>query len=433
MTVRRMTNSFKDKVFYESVFDSITGTIIRETVIPDFIEVNDWSGKKQKVLPHLCHYLTKTVKDNIEERPSFSGMGGMNYIYEWYGTPLHKEWGNEFGRRSSAFSPSPETLDVQITNWCAFGCSFCYQSSTPQEAHGNLDVILGSILSFDHAPYQIAYGGGEPTSHPEFVTILEETRKYGSVPNYTTAGQMWAETKNKNIRQKIIDATVKYCGGVALTFHRWKGEEYFLRAYKAMKESLEGLQLNIHLVADKSGADNLKCLVELSDSHKLGPLNIVLLAYHPVGRGSFEHVMPRRIWNGDFIKAIELADEKGHHIAFSEGLLPYFVSRPELPIVTVGAESSEGRYSAYIDMHGRMSKSSFEAPEGDNPRTPSLEKCNLQEGWSKGEIGSTVDNRSYSYEACFNCPDKFRCGPVDVGSYFMCERSGNPMEDRTEI
>jgi len=415
MTIRSMVNTFEGREFYRSLFDQKTGILVRETEWPE--EHIDKSSHWRNIpfYPHLAQYL---FKDEI---------GEMKDYYRNEDTlaqELGSKWKEQFGYRKFAFSPSPETLDVQVTNWCAFGCSFCYQESTPKEAHGAVETILGSIKAFDHAPYQVAFGGGEPTSHPEFASILEETRLLGSVPNYTTAGQPWAESKNEKLLKNLVDATVKNCGGVALTYHSWKGDEYFVKAYQAMRETLTGLQLNVHLVCDKDADTRLEQLVYLADKHNLGRLNIVLLAYLPVGRGSWESILPKKVFNHTFPVALQKAVDKKHLIAYSEGMLPYFVSRPELPIVTKGAEISEGIYSAYIDKDGVMTRSSFEGSDANNP---SLEKGDLQAGWSTNtELGNNRVAFSWDndYTVCDTCEYKDRCGPCHDVAYFMCSKVG---------
>ena len=289
-------------------------------------------------------------------------------------------------------SPSPELIDVSITDKCGFGCSYCYQNSTAKGEHAPADLIPKLINGLDYAPYQIAIGGGEPTGHPDFVSILRETRKLGTVPNYTTAGHIF--------KPEVIDATNNYCGGVAITYHAFKGIDWFKKTYQAWHEALK-CQVNIHLIADKNVADNLDMLMRLQDELKQR-FSVVLLAYYPdVGRASLENLMTRRVYTQNLPAAIKSAREHGITLAFSEGLLPYFLSRPELGINTAFSMRSEGFFSCYVDPRGHMSSSSFDDPKERSEKTVFQVKAQTlwedlksNNGWPDGPMCGDCSRRN---------------------------------------
>ena len=70
----------------------------------------------------------------------------------------------------------PENIDIKITNYCLNNCSFCFESSSSEGKHGNLNVDFIKTL---HPYTELAIGGGNPLSHPdlyEFLTILKENK-----------------------------------------------------------------------------------------------------------------------------------------------------------------------------------------------------------------------------------------------------------------
>lgn len=409
---RSMRNTFEGMTFYESTFETKNGILVRE----------------------------------IEERPRGRGNWSYSGLVDWLGQTLqHSErqafeerWTTKFGRRRDPFSPSPETVDISITDWCDFGCAYCYQDSTPKQKHAPNDLVDRVIKSFTHAPYQIAIGGGEPTSHPDFPGILVRASKAGVVPNYTTAGHI--------IRPDVVEATNAVCGGVAMTFHSWKGLPWFAEHYKKLR-SLLTCTLNVHLIADKDVAVNLNALRKLQN--EVGSLSIVLLAYYPdVGRGNLEGLMPKTVYHGTFPMAVKLAVESGMTLAFSEGLLPYFLSRPELGVETKFASRAEGLFSAYVDPRGRMSSSSFDPPPKPNDKLESVpaetdvdveerlaqdlathttvwesslqEQWNQLGGWGYGPSGGS----------CYDCKHKDSCATPNKHHYFACayaSHNGTPV------
>lgn len=68
----------------------------------------------------------------------------------------------------------------------------CYQGSTTNGNHAKLDKIETIIRTLsDNEVFEIAYGGGEPTSHPDFIKILKYTREHHIIPNFTTRNIKW--------------------------------------------------------------------------------------------------------------------------------------------------------------------------------------------------------------------------------------------------
>ena len=70
----------------------------------------------------------------------------------------------------------PENIDIKITNKCLNNCNFCFESSSPEGKHGNLNVDFIKSL---HPYTELAIGGGNPLSHPdlhEFLKVLKENK-----------------------------------------------------------------------------------------------------------------------------------------------------------------------------------------------------------------------------------------------------------------
>lgn len=146
----------------------------------------------------------------------------------------------------------PEFYDIKLTNRCNGNCPYCYQDSNcndeDYEAINKLDRFFGSMTD-NQKPFQIAYGGGEPTLHYQFYKIMKLTKDYGIAPNYTTNG-IWIYSDN---RDKIIEATKKYCEGVAVSCH------HHLTQYWGPCASIligNGIFVNMHnMISDKDSID----------------------------------------------------------------------------------------------------------------------------------------------------------------------------------
>jgi len=87
---------------------------------------------------------------------------------------------------------TPMLVDLKITDFCTFGCAFCYQGSTPSGKHSDHRRTYGVVRALaEMKVFEVAIGGGEPTMHPQFIEILESFRSAGIVPNFTTRNTAW--------------------------------------------------------------------------------------------------------------------------------------------------------------------------------------------------------------------------------------------------
>lgn len=326
---REMRHTFEGMTFYQSSFDPRTGTIVRAF------------GQS-----------TSRYGGIVTEHPKYDDHAAK----QW-----EEKWSEQIGARKSSFPPVPEVIDVKVTSTCGFGCSYCYMDSLPKQGHPDALALLDALVKGcgDNLPYQIAYGGGEPTSHPDFPELLRRTAAHGIVPNYTTAGHI--------VRPEVIKATNECVGGVSLTFHRHKGIEWFAKTYTKWRDLLDDeVKLGIHVIADCDVHLAIRELVE----HLGKDIHIILLAYYPdVGRGSMSRIMPKNVYMDELPKALI---ETGVSYAFAEGLLPYFLSRPSVTPSRLLDFSGpqEGVVSCYVDELGYVSTSSFQPPR----RADNIEK-----------------------------------------------------------
>jgi len=249
---------------------------------------------------------------------------------------------------------APEMLDISIIKKCNFGCPYCYMSSTNNDK-GILTIEdIEWLIEFfgDFKPFQVALGGGEPSLHPKFPEILKLFRENNIVPNYTTNGLALL------MDDKIVDATVKYCGGVALTYHPHKAD-VFKRALEILTKL--PIQRNIHLIVSHKNINDIEDFIE----QIIGKVDtVVLLKFIDLGRGSLlskdyslteddykvvkkllKKYPPGKIAVGaPFIPvAIEVAVESG----MSDGLISLFFYNPE------------GILTGYIDENLYLSPSSY--------------------------------------------------------------------------
>jgi organic radical activating enzyme len=247
----------------------------------------------------------------------------------------------------------PEFYDIKLTDNCNGNCSYCYQNS----GGGNEDVdavrkltTFFMSMSVNERPFQIAYGGGEPTMHPQFHEIMKLTRNFDVSPNYTTNG-MFIESGSKT--REITKTTKEYCEGVAITCHKhlkryWHScADYFI---------WEGIFTNFHnLINDEKSVDDF---FDIYEEWKGKIKYFVVLPLINQGRAKdypFEHEY--------FFDRIEELINSGvdiSDIAFGANFFPYLEDKKYLKLSLYEPEIM----SKYLDLTtGNLYKSSFDTGE----------------------------------------------------------------------
>lgn len=257
---------------------------------------------------------------------------------------------------------APELVDMKITDYCTYDCPTCYQGSTRDGKHAKYYTVLATLKALAAARcFEIAFGGGEPTLHPEFSEIIEETKRLGMVPNFTTRDPKWFVRHPEAIEH--VGAYAVSCDSAA-----------DVRKAKAAVEALPEKERSI--LSDKLTVQHILGSVSEYDLGEVlrachnTDVPLVLLGYKTTHRGaSATPHIPRdgKTW-GAWLYA-RLTDEK-----YQDGM-PYrlgvdTVLAGELavyPDLEYRLTTKEGQFSGYIDTVGekpKMYASSFSLDEG---------------------------------------------------------------------
>ena len=243
----------------------------------------------------------------------------------------------------------PEFYDVKVTSHCTGNCDFCYQSSVSTAKHhtGLVDRFNNFFEGFtrNQLPFQIAFGGGEPTSHPEFPDLLRACVDLGIVPNYTTNG-LW--TKHANTALQILEVTKDLCGGVAVSTHPHLEEHWRLATELYLEH---GLHTNLHVILG-----NRESIDRFSEIYKdfSGKVKyFILLPLSAQGRATEEF--------SDWEYFTSKIDKSPKDIGFGANFFPYLMKdRKRFSVSLYEPESM----SAYLDLEtGKVFKSSFSTEE----------------------------------------------------------------------
>lgn len=173
---------------------------------------------------------------------------------------------------------SPELVDVKITDYCDIGCAYCYQGSTVEGQHADVDdVRMIARRLFKGGTLEVAIGGGEPTRHPNFVEILEAFSAQGIVANFTTRDLSFL--KNKPHAKRILAASKS----IAVSVNSVAGIQAAQEAWKAYSGESYSSPMTFQYVIGTASDEELRKIVALVAKEKI---NVTLLGYKDSGRGA---------------------------------------------------------------------------------------------------------------------------------------------------
>jgi hypothetical protein len=282
--------------------------------------------------------------------------GGYLTIYNW-------ETGNKVRLSADDLPPytkaqAPELVDLKITDYCAAGCAFCYQSSTVKGAHAPFERIAKSITTLKQlGVFEVAIGGGEPTDHPDFDRIINLLGKEEITPNFTTFTDRWLASSS------VVEAVNEHVRGIGVSVTNAKGlalaetiRAAFQNHWKAPKVMVQ------HVV----GSVPMWVTTDLITTAFKAGFPVLLLGYKEVGFGGG---YKRHDIGEDVPFMIKMALTPNASLSVDTALLDQYPTLPEmLGAPTALTTSPEGKFSCYIDaVTEQMAKSSYVRPEEMEP------------------------------------------------------------------
>ena len=243
---------------------------------------------------------------------------------------------------------SPFLVDVKITDFCPYGCTYCYQGSTCNGKHADDNDIGSLAYKLGHAEtFEVAIGGGEPTLHPGFKNIIESFHMYKVTPNFTTRNLAYIKSEEF---LKVVDKI----GRVAFSLDNTHVLRQVVAAFV-----YHGLPMDKLSVQCIEGIVNPYTFKEMLHICHDNGVNLTLLGYKETERGATH----KR--DNEKLNWIKMVQESAKKICIDTVLAQkYEKELAEAKVPKYLYHVTEGTYSMYIDaVEKRYAKSSFVKPE----------------------------------------------------------------------
>lgn len=169
----------------------------------------------------------------------------------------------------------PESMDIKITNVCDMGCPMCHEDSRPDGKHG--DILNLPFLDSLHEFTELAIGGGNPLSHPDFIPFLHLLKERKLIANVTVNEVHFM--KNIPLLLELAEQGLIYGLGVSYT----GGDRE--NTYRFADEVSKFPNAVIHII---NGIVSMEQISWLSERNR--GLKILILGYKDFRRGAEHHV-----------------------------------------------------------------------------------------------------------------------------------------------
>jgi len=251
------------------------------------------------------------------------------------GTKIRMSFSSDENYTQSSY---PESADIKITDFCPFACDFCYQDSSLEGAFAhpkNIQSISQTLHKL--GVFEVALGGGEPTTHPFLDKIINMFYEKDICTNLTTRSIKWIT--DTSISTIILEKTSGLAFSVGsnymdtfnlkelsnwLTINKYKGE---LSAHYIL-----GLVNTGRLIGDiKSMSKHVN--------------RITLLGGKNTGRA--KEIKYQKV---NIEKVIKHCQEEGISLGMdTKAIQDYKEDLDRLEIPEILRTSEEGKFSLYID------------------------------------------------------------------------------------
>ena len=301
----------------------------------------------------------------------------------------------------------PELIDFSITNRCQRRCSFCYRHSSSL----GCDVTIEDYLSVMEqarklGTLQVALGGGNPNEHPDFIAILEATRKHQKiVPNYTTNGD--------GLSDDVIAASAEYCGAVAVSYY--EPTDQFRVAVDILTSAK--IKTNVHfLLSNKTISTASKWIA--SPPQFLSNINaIIFLTYkpHSTNQHDIKDYLIKQHELSQFLKMMNEIKQP-FKIGFDSCLVPAILENTTYPQACYEFCES-ARFSMFVSEELYAYPCSFMTGIESGI---SLRQNTLSEAWQSSTLFLEFRNR-ISNEHCDGCKHSMHCsGGCPIFNLELC-------------
>ena len=333
---------------------------------------------------------------------------------------------------------APFLIVWNFTNACNLRCKHCYQNAGPKPLPNELtfEEKLNVLNQLDEMEIpSIAFSGGEPTIHPDFIPIVKEASRRGIYTAVATNGLAFA---SESFTDKALKAGLNYVE-VSLDSTDPKVHDEFRGIKGAWELAVKGIKnvvkhggasTGIAMTLTKLNKDQIGDMVRLAE--ELGVTRVIFFNFIPTGRGKGNVALDltpeereealRWIYRESRRSSVQVVSTAPQlarvswQMSQGEDVLPTHFSIPRSQTLRSLAEfiggCGAGRIYAAIQPDGKVTPCVFmPIIVGD------LRKQTFKDIWENSEVMLKLRNKDLIKPPCGECPYRYVCGGCRARAY----------------
>ena len=262
----------------------------------------------------------------------FERRTGLNILVDEIAVPAEKQ------------DQAPRFVSIALTNACDLKCNFCYAPKHPAKLDAQSVISWATQLDANGC-LGLGLGGGEPTLHPDFISICRDvSAKTQLAVSFTTHGHRLTETMVESLSGHVHFVRVSL-DGTASMYESIRGRSFAVLLEK-LQLAREIAPFGVNYVVNSKTISDLDSAA--TAVFELGAFEMLLLPEHPVGPSEGIDLATEGML-GDWIR-----QNQRYRLALSEtGLMD------GVPVAEPFADDRGLTAYAHIDASGHLRTSSF--------------------------------------------------------------------------
>lgn len=244
----------------------------------------------------------------------------------------------------------PELVDIKVTDYCNMGCTFCYQGSTKEGVHTDMNTYDIISLLKGLEVLEVAIGGGEPMLWPNISNFIHALHGNKIIANVTTRRP---ELISSDLLDKISSVGISVDSVKDLNRHLNKIE------YNERGDSPWFNKIVVHIVLGVTPVDEI---IKIAKRAKEVHASILLLGFKEDGFGSKYPRVSEEGWIDAFVKTFKKGYWSGPNVGVDTAIVQkYGVDiQKQLNVQEKYMVAKEGAFSMYLDLvNSTFAKASY--------------------------------------------------------------------------